>query len=321
MMNLNLPPELTAQLQDEAYAILCRQSLADALAQLESEKEQIRATRPPFGFLASKKAREDFAAALRQAEENEQGLRSRLEQVEQLDHWLKASLEKQLHKHLANTNAEYRCCNEACSAIALWESGVQYLREKSIAFARDARAVATAIDAQQTAPAIAGRSTFEARLRAIATLRKTVESTESDLADIMEARERFNRLSANQGPDAAQLPKPPVFRTTGWVDRLALLTDVQVYDEVRRAEAEARAFCSNGILALFAQANEVRAACLDARVTVLHKLWNQLRSYAQAHFVFERDVDEVIAELTEHSVGSDLRRRHTFGGDPFLSER
>ncbi len=320
-MDLNLPQELTANLQDEAYAILCKQSLTDALAQLESEKEHILSTRPPFGMLASKKVRQAFEENLRSAKDHEAGLRSRLEQVEQLDLWLKSSLERQLHKYLANTNAEYRCCDDACAAVATWESGVQYLREKSIAFARDARAVATAIDAQQTSPAIAGRSAFESRLRAIATLRRTVESTESDLADIMEAREQFSRLSANQGPDAAQLPKPPVFRTTGWVDRLALLTDVQVYDEVRQAEAEARAFCSNGILSLFAQANEVRDACIDARVTVLHKLWSQMRAYAQAHYVQERDVDEVIAELTAHHVSADLRRRQGVAADPFTAER
>ena len=76
---MNLSDEVIAYLRDEAYAVLCKESLTEAIARIESEKEQIMTTRPPFMMLATKKTRHVFETSLRSALHTEAELRNRHE--------------------------------------------------------------------------------------------------------------------------------------------------------------------------------------------------------------------------------------------------
>jgi hypothetical protein len=309
---MNLPAEITTLLQDEAYTTLCQESLTEALARISREKEEILSTRPPFGMLATSQTRQVFQTSLRAALDNETGLRNRLDQISQIDLWLKSAIEKALTAYLPTISADYRTCHEAALVVTRWEHTIEALHEISLALARDAHAVGAALNpiavpnSALPTPALIE----QARIRALSNLRATVMALQSGIADVMEVRAQFAELCDAQA-DGLQLPLPPDFRNLVWVDKLASLSEGQTCAEVLRCENEARAFCAEGIKVLLRQGIEVREACLDAAQALLAKYWRDLRRYAQANFVQERDVDEVIAELSQHRLAAEASRRQS----------
>lgn len=313
---MNLSDDVIAYLRDEAYAVLCKESLSEALTQIENEKEQIMTTRPPFMMLATKKTRHVFETSLRSALHTETELRSRLDQVEMLDRWLKENLEKALYEHLSALSPEFQRCNEAEQLIAKWEYTIEGLHEKCVALARDAKSVAGAASESS-------RGVRDTRKSAIGNLRNSVEIIQRDLLEVTAARTAFERLGAKQGTEPVQLPGPPAFRNSAWVEKISLLPDDQLFSEAQRLEVEARSFGNEGIAALLAKGNELRSACRAACQTILNDYWSKLRAYSQAHYVQERDVDEVIEELTKHYTDVAQRRRPQLNGAwaPFMNER
>jgi hypothetical protein len=320
---MNLSDEMIAFLRDEAYAVLCKESLTEALAQIESEKEQIMTTRPPFMMLAGKKSRNTFETSLRSALHTETELRGRLDQIELLDRWLKENLDKLLSDHLAALSPEFQRCNEAEDLIAKWEFRVEALHEKCVALGRDARSVVSATGTEQANAAAAARGIRETRKGSLSSLRTSMELFHRDLADVATARGDFDRLGAKQGAEPVRLPAAPTFRTIAWVEKISMLPDDQLYAEAQRFETEIRTFSNEGIAGLLAKGNELRAACRATCVTILNDYWSKLRAYAQAHYVQERDVDEVIEELSKHHASNSERNRPQLSGawSPFLNER
>jgi len=322
-MELDLPEELIVLLTDEAYATLCRTSLGDALDKNESEKQEVMPTLPPFGMLGSKSARSTFETSLKAVLDNETGIRRRIKQIDLIDPRLKADIEEGIHNFLLSASGvECKCCNEACEITDEWTRGITALHEQGVALARDARAVAGAIESTP-ANAAMGSKKPGATLHAVAHLRATVGAAQGEITTILEVNERFLRLISNESADAVQLPSPPEFRDLLWVDGLNLLENAEALAEIRRFETEARAFCSTGMKSLLAQAEDVRFACQEARKEILQNYWQKMRAFAMSNYVEERDVDEVLAELINHRAVADAKRAAdvVHGKNPFASER
>jgi hypothetical protein len=305
-MNVPLPPEIAGLLQDEAYAVLCRESLTDELAKIQSTKAQILTTRPPFGLLGSNESVKVFRTSLRAAEDNEAGLQGRIDQITQIDAWLKEDIEKALQNYLPLGSKDYRVCHEATQVVASWEHAVQALHELAVALARDAHALYATVKggtASHVKPALVQQT----RQRAITNLRATVLAIQAGVTGVQDVREEFVRLCDTQA-DGLQLPEPPPFRDAVWVDRLAKLSDGQLCAEASVCETEARTFCATGMIGLLREGGEVHEACIDAGRAILAKYWRQLRVHAQSHYVKEREVDDVLAELTKHRLAAEAKR-------------
>lgn len=305
-MNVPLPVEITGLLQDEAYATLCRESLTEELDKIKSAKAQILTTRPPFGMLASSETRTVFRTQLRATLDNEAGLQGRLDQIAQIDAWLKDDIEKSLRNYLPLASQDYRICVEACQVVENWEHAVQALHELAVALARDAHALDAVVKGGTRSQAKASL-VQQTRHRALMNLRATVLGMQAGLAGVQDVRKDFVTLCDAQA-DGLQLPEPPAFRDPTWVDGLGKLADAQITEEVQRCETEARAFCAAGMIALLREGGEVNDACMDAGKAILAKYWRQLRVHAQAHYVKEREVDEVIAELSKHRLAAETKR-------------
>lgn len=307
-MNAPLPPAVASLLQDEAYATLCRDSLTEELSKLQTTKAQVLTTRPPFGgMLTSSQSRNAFRTTLRAVMDNEAGLQGRLDQITQIDAWLKDDIDRALQDYLPGSSQDYRCCQEAAQAVTNWEHAIQALHELGVALARDAHALNVAIKGgtkSQMKPSLVQQT----RQKAINNLRATVMNMQAGLAEVQEVRNEFIRLCDTQA-DGLQLPIPPAFRDVAWVDGLAKLGDNQICTECQICETEARTFCATGMVALIRDGNEVRDACIDTGRAILAKYWRQLRAHAQQHYVKERDLDEVLAELSKHRQEADLKRR------------
>ncbi len=302
---MNLPADLVAHLRSEAYATLCRRGLIEALDELEKQKQEVLATKPPFGMLAPKSAREAFQTSLRAVLDTEEGLRRRIAQLAPIDAWLEPVIPQGLHKYLITTSADYQYYNGICEAVKLWEFQVTAFAEKGVALARDARAVADAIGNTPGAT----RGPRLNRVEAMAVLRATIVATALELADLGQTASRVTQLSADELPDTARLPATPQFRNVAWVDRLDTLSPTAAVAELAACEAEARAFVREGVKSLVEQSASTHAACLQLREDYLQACWQEAREHALAHYVKERDLDEVIAELQAHHI-ADSQERH-----------
>lgn len=303
-MNAPLPAEIAALLQDEAYAVLCRESLTEELGKIQSTKARILTTRPPFGMLGSSQSRNLFRTSLRAALDNETGLQARLDQIGQIDAWLKEDIEKALQNYLPVGSKDYRICHEACQVVTHWEHAIQALHELAVALARDAHAANVTIKpGSQMKPSLV----HQTRQRAITNLRATVLAMQAGVQGVQDVRIEFARLCDTQA-DGLQLPEAPPFRDAAWVDRLPKLSDSQMCAEASVCETEARAFCATGMIGLLREGGEVHEACIDAGRAILAKYWRQLRVHAQSHYVKEREVDDVLAELTKHRLAAEAKR-------------
>jgi hypothetical protein len=319
-MNVPLPAEIASLLQDEAYATLCRESLSGELVKIRAAKSQELPSRPPFAGPGSSDIAGAGRVILRPALDNEPGLHTRLDQVRQIDGWLKEVIGKALQGYLPLSSPDYRCCQEACNVVARWDEAIKALQDLALALARDAHGVSLHFKAGswlKSAPA----PSRHARQTAMDNLRAAVQSIQVGLTEVRDIRTEFMRLCDTQA-DGLQLPEPPEFRDIAWVDHLASLDEAKVSAEVLRCETEARFFCANGMAPLLREGAEVNEACVDAGTIILAKYWRQLREHALSHYVKERDVDEVIASLDKHRQAAELvRRQGTFESAKVISLR
>ena len=318
---MELPSQTIELLRAEAYAVLCRESLNESLLQLFRDREKINETRPPFGFLATKKVREEFEENVGKVKHDEQGLRSRIQQIANIEEWLRGAIHQSLDQYLTSVSPDYWLWREVEDAIEVWENAVRSLPEKSVAFGRDARAAANAVSSQLSADPTAQRRARENRLGAIASLRATAESSKPSTHAVQVAAERVHRLCSGKLEQPIELPVP-TFPPVSWVDQLALMDNQTALAELQRAESDARVLGSDGIRAILAYGTHAHQACVTAREGYLKAYWEQLRQHAMAHYVTERDVDEVIGELTQMYVAADLlRRQNDLVINPFENER
>jgi hypothetical protein len=92
--------------------------------------------------------------------------------------------------------------------------------------------------------------------------------------------------------------------------------------EVTCVEKEVRDFLADGIDLVHARLEVSRDVCAQLENKTLEQYWNQLRAHAQAHYVEERDVDDVLAMLAQRYVSADLARREKeLLSNPFNTER
>ena len=287
--------------------MLCRESLGEEMAKVQSAKQQVLATRPPFGVLASSETRLTFKNSLASAMESEADLQGRLDQISQIDAWLKDDIERALQNYLPLGSLDYRICHEATQVVGNWEHSIQALHELAVALARDAHALNVLVKGG-TVSHLKPSLVQQTRTRALTNLRATVLAMQAGLSGVLDVQQEFIRLCDSQA-DGLKLPDPPSFRDAAWVDHVAKLTDVQMSAELGACEVEARTFCATGMIAVLRNGGEVREACIEAGRAILAKYWRQLRVHAQQHYVKARDVDEVITELSKHRDAAESKRR------------
>ncbi|MCX6956247.1 MAG: hypothetical protein NTV51_29285 [Verrucomicrobia bacterium] len=310
---MELSTDTIEHLRDEAYATLCRRAVEQSLVDLEREKAEISSTRPPFGFLASRQARETFERSMHAATGTEEALRARLGQIKQLEKRLQGIIHAELRGYLGAISPDYRCFTAVEHLLDQWEAEYAALPELLVAFARDARSV------QAAASSAAGTRD----LQPFAVLREAALRIEQqfDLLDRLVAQ--FTALLPDSAVMEVNVPTLPDFRRVAWVNRAAALPSSQLLAETTRVVRSAREFVAAGqgeVPVLLAAAHK---ACKRHEEIFLQRYWNQLRAHAQAHYVEKRGIDEVIEMLMHTSVTSDLarRQRELTAADPFLGVR
>ena len=317
---MSLPDDVISLLRDEAYLELCRNALKDALERLVAEKQQVTETRPPFGILASKKQRETFESSMQTVLDTEAAIEARLAKLDAIEIWLKSAIRERLREYLRQPSENNRGSGKIAESIKAWDRLVEHYGELLLALARNIKNV---VGTYAGAPGGA-RSAFGDRAQVFAELRMgadTLDRTALQLETLNRTMEMFAADSAYKDVRLAELPIKGVVE---WVDNLALQHDRDALPAAREMEADARAVVAKKLTEYHASA----AAALEAFGVVenqeLENYWEVLRAHALAHYVQERDVDEVLNELNERYVVANIERRQRaieIQSDPYGPER
>jgi hypothetical protein len=316
---MDLPEEIIGLLRDEAYLRLCREAVEVALEGAAKEKDAVASTRPPFGMLASKKARETFEHSMRTVLTTEAALQNRREKIKVLESALQAKLRPALHHQLESIAPDYRHRPVVLAAVAAWEALIESYGEHLQAFARELRQTVGVI----SAPTAGSPEGMEERMSTLAALQLAAGGVDQAAGRLDAAASRV-AASANALYSTIDLAGPPFTGQGKWAERVTELADPGLLAEVGQTEGAVRELLTANLAALRDRATAARAQ-IDAEAGhYLLTYWKQLREYALANYVEEKDVDEVIAIMTERYITAELQRhrqRLTTADDPYMGER
>jgi len=302
---MSLPDDVISLLRDEAYLDLCRNALKDALERLVEEKQQVTETRPPFGILASKKQREVFESSMQTVLDTEAAIEVRIGKLDAIENWLKSTIRDRLRDYLKQASENYRRSSKIAESIKAWDRLIEHYGEQLLALARNIKNVAVSF-----AGAAGGvRSAFGDRAQAFAELRMGADSLDRTAVQLESLTRTMAMYAANSSYKDVRLAELPIKGVVGWVDNLALQHDRDALPAAQEMEADARSVVAKKLTDYHASA----AAALEAIAVIenqeLESYWEVLRAHALAHYVQERDVDEVLNELNERYVVSNIERR------------
>jgi hypothetical protein len=292
-------------LRDEAYLDLCRNALKDALDRLIAEKQQVSETRPPFGILASKKQRETFESSMQTVLDTEAAIENRLGKLEAIENWLKSAIRDRLRDYLRQASENYRRSGKITEAIRAWDRLIEHYGEQLLALARNVKNVSVSF----AGAAGGARSAFGDRAQAFAELRMGADSLDRTAVQLESLTRTMSMYAANSAYSQVQLVELPIKGVVGWVDNLALMHDRDALPAAQEMEADARAIVAKKLTEYHAAADAALQMLVAIENQELESYWEVLRAHALAHYVQERDVDEVLNELNERYVIANIERR------------
>ena len=307
---MELSEATLAHLRDEAYALLVQQALVTRLAELETERAAIATTRPRFGVLARRESRETFERSMREVDDNEAALRAKHAKITTIYEWLHPVIRKDVSSYLAGASPDYCRLLQIAARLTDWERAYRAMPELLVAFARDLRGVQLALASKkQTADSIP---------HAFAVLRQSAERISRQQFELAIIEQAALALAPAGLADQIHFPALPNLQRLPWVSELAVSPREQAHAEVMRVETELRTFLAGPGEQVLVQLQETRDTCANLVQQTLESYWNQLREHACAHYVEAREIDDVIAMLTERYIGADIRsRQRALGGDQY----
>jgi hypothetical protein len=317
---MSLPDDVISLLRDEAYLDLCRNALKDALERLLTEKQQVSETRPPFGILSSKRLREDFESSMQAVLDTETAIEGRLGKLEAIEKWLKAAIRERLGDYLKQVSENFRRSAKIAEAIKSWDRLIEHYGEQLLALARNIKNVSVSF----SGAAGGVRSAFGDRAQAFAELRMGADSLDRTALQLESLTRSMAMIGANSPYQDVQLAEIAIKGVVNWVDNLALQHDRDALPAAQELEADARNVVAKKLTTYHASAAAALAALTPIENQELESYWEVLRAHALAHYVQERDVDEVLNELNERYVVANIERRQRViesQSDPYGHER
>jgi hypothetical protein len=281
---MELSTAILDHLRYEALAAVCREAIQVRLADLHRQKKAIESTRSPFAFFVRRETRAALDRSLKITEENADVLQSLLAQIQQAETVLRTIIRRGLDEYLEHASLNYKACRQAARLVAEWEHWMRELADPLTAFARELRAL-------QSAVAGPGRP------RAIAATRHAAERLAARHHSLAQIAARASAILQEVG-GGVQLPELRELHQVSWIQRLTIVPAEQAALEASLVEAEMRKFLAQGIEAACTQARTNRAACDAPADSYLEEYWTQLRTHAREHYVQEIDLAATVQDLT-----------------------
>ena len=307
---MSLSSETIALLRDEAYLALCRHALDHAISEAAEKAQQVRQTRPPFGILATKKTREVFEKSLQDAVDGQTALQHRLDKVAMLETWVRSEIRPQLHRYLYRVSAEYRSGGDVRSALTQVSNQISQYAECLQAYAREIRSLSLATVNRE------GRESIN---RAYAELKQSAAALDCQTLQYELNAQRAARVAEKTIYEGLRIPGPPIPTQAITVDRLAQLDEAEAVAQMQQIEGTIRATIAERIPQLQTAIDAGHEYVTQRESAYLDNYWQQLRVHAQTHYVAERDLDEVINELSGRYI--EQHRQLEAKQSPYLHER
>jgi hypothetical protein len=252
--------------------------------------------------------------------DTEAAIENRLGKLEAIENWLKSAIRERLRDYLRQVSENYRRSAKMAEAIKAWDRLIEHYGEQLLALARNIKNVAVSF-----AGAAGGvRSAFGDRAQAFAELRMGADSLDRTALQLESLTRSMAMIAANTSYRDVRLEDLPIKGVVSWVDNLALQHDRDALPAAQEMEADARAVVSKKLNDFHASAAGALEALTAIENQELESYWEVLRAHALAHYVQERDVDEVLNELNERYVVANIERRQREienQADPYGHER
>lgn len=302
---MSLPDDVILLLRDEAYMDLCRTALNEAHERLVAEKEQVAQTRPPFGILATRKQKDEFEASMQSVLSSEASIASRLGKLEAIEKWLKTAIRDRLRAYLREASENYRRSAKIAEAIKSWDRLIEHYGEQLLALARNLKNVSVSF----AGAAGGARAAFADRAQAFAELRMGADNLDRTAVQLDSLTRTMVMYAANSPYKEVQLAELPIEGMVTWVDQLALKHDREALPAAQEMETDARSVVAKRLSEFHASAAAALRNLAIIEEKELENYWEVLRAHALAHYVEERDVDDVLNELHERYVIATLERQ------------
>jgi hypothetical protein len=228
--------------------------------------------------------------------------KNRLAKIDALQDWLQSALHAKLRDYLREESHEYRYSAKVLSAISTWEQGVNPYGDCLLAFASELK---------NAARALAGSrgdlySSFNSRSKAMAGLLLSAGNLDRASLQLDAAAHHLGQVIAGTiyDHDEVRVLPPPFAGLVQWVENLELRANVEALVKMQNKEAEVRLLLVNKLLPLRSRATTAREAVTKAQEDYFENYWADLRLHALTHYVKDREVDEVLDELTERYLGA-----------------
>ena len=208
---------------------------------------------------------------------------------------------------------EYRRVGQIKHLLNDWEKLVaRPLPDNLVAFAREMRGLRQAVSA-------AGRIDLPGA-HELALLREIAGRVEEQQDRLAQIANSINTLALEIGLVEVRVPPLPQFRRRAWVDLLCVAPPDKAIADVTRVEGEVRAFIHGGMQPIIGRLQACRVSCAQRLENYLQQYWDQLRAHAQAHWVQERDIDQVLEIMAQRYDADITRRQREVTHNPFQTE-
>jgi hypothetical protein len=253
--------EITSLLRDEAYLMLCRKS--------------------------PERANQDAPV------HTEGSLKNRLAKIDALEDSLKSTLQDKLRNYLQESSHDYRYSAKVISAINAWEQGINPYGDCLLTFGYELKKAARALGGSKKNL----YASFDPRSEIMAKLRLSAEGLDRASLQLDAAAKNISRGIAGTIYAKVHVPAPPFAGLLQWMERLALLSNFDALVEMQAKETEVRPLLANKLLLLHSSATTAREAVTEVQRDYCQNYWDELRQYALANYVKDREVNEVLDDL------------------------
>ncbi len=307
---MSLPPDIAGLLRDEAYMSLGRTVIIEAIDNATTKIDSVQDNRPAFGILSSRKNRNEYGQALQFAVDERAALEARLSKIETLEAWIRSLLRPKLRDYIRHASPSFGRGKEILCALDQYAGYIRGSTGYVQAMARELRNVSRLLSLRE-AEALPARTHAD--------LREAATNLDCLFLQLEISDQRLKRAAVESIFSEVTPPRSCFSPHTPIVERILNSPAGKGRALAEKAESELRDFLATSIAELLAQADVAReyVACIEDEY--IDNYWNQLRAYAQTHYVVERDLDEVLLELTHRRLNE--RQNEVRAQDPFLHAR
>jgi hypothetical protein len=314
----DMSPAIVAMLRDEANLSTARHVLDDARHDCLNRLESIQGQRPTFGFLASKKQRDDYTSSLAAVQAQLQMLDGMISRVAQARERVQPSLRAAMVDYLNNVDPMYRQGLKASRFHERWRRAHAVVSDRLRAFLRDSREMRNAIS--QDAKTARTRHSSDAVWH-LSNARNAAVELDREVAALNDISAEHHKYVSSTPFAEIRLPIVERWMAVERIDAITLLAPAAALFEAERLLSEfleLRQPSLATVLGIFEASAAEHNQLAESR---LRQCWSSLLAYAEAHLVSDADLEPTLLDIERRQAEAERQRMFAPVARPFDSER